>query len=587
MRVAFVWCILLMSLNGFATSVAYSSNMPQKLSDVIKPFLLKKETAPVSMSFFSLPVQPQKVDLKLQGKFELLSVEEYANLALTEQNETYNFEKRTRPNAFTNYRKLMPKIVFNFTQYENKIIPHNRGLQLTEHPHWDYFIGVGDIWQEKNESSYRISLPFTLIEKNQNCAHNGVLSFAIDTLGETSNYYYQVSSETCLYYKVDMWGLGTVSSYKESTTFNENVVNDYKQELAKRDAHSTIDSLLDKYANLDKDKLELTSLVNGTDITSYSVVINGENFRSECQTRSGPYPYCDQLILPSYSTAKSIFSGIGMMSLVKKFPTIMSEQVSDWVAECNASQWKGVTFGNLLNMTTGNYLSKSHSADEMAEHSQSFFKAKSHQSKLDYSCNTFPRKSVPGSIFVYHSADTYLLGVVLSNFVANELRVPASKFSLFDYLFVNDLWPRIGMSKVANSTRVTSNGREQPFFGYGLFFTNGDMAKITRFLYRELKTKSTLDNPMLTQVLERKTVPNELETQYSFIHYINGFWKQNVTQLLGCEKETWLPYMLGYGGIYIVLVSEDVQYFYFSDSGQFIFRDAIQELAKIMPICRS
>jgi hypothetical protein len=45
--------------------------------------------------------------------------------------------------------------------------------------------------------------------------------------------------------------------------------------------------------------------------------------------------------------------------------------------------------------------------------------------------------------------------------------------------------------------------------------------------------------------------------------------------------------MLGYGGISMVLASDELQYYYVSDSDQYIWRDAIQTLNSISPICRN
>ncbi|GIS33434.1 MAG: hypothetical protein Ct9H90mP4_13480 [Gammaproteobacteria bacterium] len=72
---------------------------------------------------------------------------------------------------------------------------------------------------------YRVSLPFTFIEKNANCVHNGVLIFDIQ-LNEISKGYFQIGGETCLYFKYDFFG--EINIEFEDKDYNEKSVNEYK-----------------------------------------------------------------------------------------------------------------------------------------------------------------------------------------------------------------------------------------------------------------------------------------------------------------------------------------------------------------------
>jgi hypothetical protein len=101
-----------------------------------------------------------------------------------------------------------------------------------------------------------------------------------------------------------------------------------------------------------------------------------------------------------------------------------------------------------------------------------------------------------------------------------------------------------------------------------------------------VESSKLLEKTKLGDLLARNKSEKDMHSQYPFIHYINGFWKRNVTLLLQCKKETWLPYMMGYGGINIVLAKENLQYYYFSDSANYLWQDAIKELDKLTPLCR-
>jgi hypothetical protein len=543
------------------------------------------------MSAFTIQGEKQALKSIQQGRFVLNSNEKKSSFRLTETSAAYQFEKRTRPEAFTKKREVLPAISFDFVRYQNKIIPLNRKLNLTKHPHWDYFVGVGNIWQEIDDGKFsRIAIPFTLVEKNQNCTHNGALSFLVDTEGRTSQFYYQISSETCLYFKIDMWGKGRVD-YQLTKLGDINLsVEYYKKTLTSQIPKQPIINLQKKEELIQLEKISLADKIKPIDMSAYGVLYNGIHYVSRCQTRNGEYPFCDQLILPSYSTAKSIFAGIGLFYLVKTYPTIFEEKVSDWVEECQGDTWRNVTFAHLLNMTTGNYQYIGHSVDESAEHSQQFFKATSHHEKITYSCQQFSRNSTPGKVFTYHSSDTYILGSALNNFILAQQKFKETNQSntVFEQVFIKKLWPHLLLSQVAYSTLKTVGNYQQAFTGYGMFFTQEDIAKLINFLINEQNRKGELLNEShLKSALQHFPSEKDMATQYQTIHYLDGFWRQNITKLLSCEKETWLPFMSGYGGIAIVFAKPNLQYYYFSDSDQHNWLSTIKELNKIIPLCRS
>jgi hypothetical protein len=152
---------------------------------------------PLSLNAMTVPEQPNPSKLRLQGSFTFSPKLGLSHLVIVDESDAYHFERKTRPDAFTSARGFLPDLSMDFVQSGQNIIPVNRALQLSEHAHWDYILGVGDIWQEQDDEGYsRISMPFTLVEKNQNCVHNGALSFLVNEQGETTDFYYQISSES-------------------------------------------------------------------------------------------------------------------------------------------------------------------------------------------------------------------------------------------------------------------------------------------------------------------------------------------------------------------------------------------------------
>lgn len=545
---------------------------------------------PLSFTALTMPEQAIPSKLRLQGSLRFSPITAFSHLAVVEQSEVYQFERRTRPEAFTPARAFLPEISINVVQSGQHIIPVKRDLQLTEHAHWDYIVGVGDIWQEAADSDYsRVSMPFALVEKNQNCVHNGVLSFLVNEHSETTDFYYQISSETCLYYKADMWGKGNVAYSQKNIENGPEVVDKYLIEQKNRFPVKPLSQLKQQFPAINLDNIALAKSIRTQDLSSVAVVLNGQQYVADCMTRFGLYPFCAQLVLPSYSTAKSIFAGIAMVYLEQRYPAIFEQRVSEWITQCDSEKWRDVTFAHLLNMSTGNYHAIGHAVDEGAEHSQLFFKAKTHKQKLQYSCEQFEHQQPPGTAFVYHTSDTYLLGSALNEYLKAQLKKqhkPATTI-VFEHVFVNQLWPLLQLSPVAFSTRKTADARQQAFTGYGLFFTRDDIAKIAHYLMNtQSRPGKHLHSKRLQKMLKHSLTGDELSTQYEFIRYHNGFWKQNITDALGCENDTWLPYMMGYGGIAIILINQNMQYYYFSDSDQYSWRDAIKELDKITPLCR-
>ena len=57
-------------------------------------------------------------------------------------------------------------------------------------------------------------------------------------------------------------------------------------------------------------------------MTAYGFVIGGVHYAGGCETRHGTYPFCDVMDLPSYSLAKSIVGGIGLMRLELLYPGV-------------------------------------------------------------------------------------------------------------------------------------------------------------------------------------------------------------------------------------------------------------------------
>ncbi|MEQ8206688.1 MAG: hypothetical protein RIA65_10970, partial [Woeseia sp.] len=102
---------------------------------------------------------------------------------------------------------IFPAAVLEWTQVDGFVLPLDQSVQRLAHPAWEIAFQTGRVWQASQDvEELQYSLPFALVERNANCTHNGVLTWAVDASGHASRVAYQIASETCAYFKFDMWG---------------------------------------------------------------------------------------------------------------------------------------------------------------------------------------------------------------------------------------------------------------------------------------------------------------------------------------------------------------------------------------------
>ena len=530
--------------------------------------------------------------LLLQGRITLLAQTKHARLSLVGSNS-----RNTDP------RRTLPNMVFDVVQSQSgEVIPLQRSLQLSDNPYWDYIVGVGKIWQDTdNKQTHIVALPFALVEKNENCVHNGIITFDIDTQDQSSGrfkseYYYQISSETCAYFKADFWGRGESKFEDKQYTNAALYLQHYQQEQQHRLNTQTLSQLSTRYPELSLAGLALTGQIKAQDMTTYGLVVNDVHYVADCPTRAGLYPFCEQLVLPSYSTAKSIFAGLSMFYLQQQYGDVFTQKVQDWVPQClgkqgrsdngQNEQWQDVTFVDLLNMSSGNYHSAAYHVDEGADATLTFFNATTHQDKLNFACGHYPHQSPAGERFVYHTSDTYLLTAALNNYLKSKR---GDKVDIFTDIVVNKIFAQLRLSALSNGSRRTQDAEKQAYGGYGLFFNTDDIAKLSLFINQQSASLATeprlLAQGPLNQALQRSAEPFGLTTDFSTIRYWHSFWARNIDSLQLCDSPTWLPFMSGYGGITIALLANNTSYYYFSDSHQYDWSSALPELAKLQSLC--
>jgi hypothetical protein len=491
---------------------------------------------------------------------------------------------------------------FQFVQNGSYLIPVQQGLVITGSAAWNYILGPGRVWQENNDKGYmRASFPFALVERNQNCVHNGEMTFLFNRKKSPniSKVRYQVTQETCLYFKLNMWGQLAATYTPGSVENTEALEKDEAAEVTNRLPTRPFSALATDYP---KSGINPDNFTQGfklpADITTYGLLINGVHYVSGCQTRYGAYAFCDNMRLPSYSIAKSTFAGLAMMLLGQQFKTaVYGQLIRSYVPQySDGGEWTNVTFSNTADMATGNYLSSGIDADESSPQERSFLTAEPYSAKIADAFTPFPHKAVPGTTWVYQTHATFILTQAMNSYLQQQQGSGADIFNAIR----DSVFKPLNMSQGSQSTLRTGNSASgKPFGGYGLFFIQDDVAKIGRFLNNSggaINGAQVLEPTRLQESLFRAANPAALgvpvpdrgmSTVPNTFRYHNFFWAKymTTTEFPQYRCNFWVSFMSGYGGNTVLLLPNGVTYYLFSDGNEFHWYTAVNEINKIAPLC--
>ena len=339
-----------------------------------------------------------------------------------------------------------------------------------------------------------------------------------------------------------------------------------------------------RFPGLDPDMIGSPLEVTPGAMSAFGLLIGDTLYAGDCPTRFGRDPYCADLPLPSYSLAKSVVAGLALMRLERLYPGARDAPISRYVPACNETRWAGVTFGDALNMATGLYSDPGFEADEGAPDLWAFMARTDHAGRIAQACGQHPRQAEPGTQWVYHTTDTYILGTALQAFWREQSgRADADFYT--DLLA--PLWRALNLSPLMQTTRRSYDDTAQPVSGWGLTLTLDDAMKLGRFLQNgaRLNGEAWADPAMMAQALQHVPGERGLQAGGPDQRYQNGFWAWNAGPALGCGQDTWIPALSGYGGITLALIPNGHIYAYFSDGREFAWRRAAQASNTIEPFC--
>lgn len=483
----------------------------------------------------------------------------------------------------------MARFDFRLVQSGNVLIPVRRGPIRGHNKAWEFILEPGRVWDEPGDHGYsRASIPFTLTERNANCMHNGVLSFLFKTGGAISRVAVEIAGETCRYSKFDMWRLDA-AHYTPGKIVNASAIAAaYASYRSHMMPTKPIADLAKVYPGSDPAQFGSPRDISPDNMTTYGVVVDGVNYVGPCSTRLGPYPYCQEIDLPSYSLAKSIFAGEASMRLALLYPGVMQKAVADYVPACaEAGTWGDVTFADALNMATGHYLSSADMADERSPGITPFFLADTYAARIHFACTHYPLKAKPGTRWVYHTTDTYILGAALRAFYRTKTRAQAN---FYKQVLVDPIFDRLHLNPAIDVILRSDDEVREPFTGWGMTLHRDDIAKLADFLSIDdgrIAGQQILDPKMLAAALQRDPRDRGLVASTPAYRYKHGFWAWNAQKALGCTEPAWIPFMSGYGGIGVAMMPDHITYYYVSDGGTFAWANAAAQANHIKPFCKT
>jgi hypothetical protein len=480
----------------------------------------------------------------------------------------------------------LPKFDFEFIQYDDYLIPVQRGLIIANHQSWNYHLEPGRVWDEAGDGDFsRASFPFALSWKGSNATLNGTMTFLFNDDG-ISKVWYQVTQETTINTSLDLWGLLDAKYHPGVVASSRQIKADFSRELSDRFPTKPIETLKKDYPAVN---LEMIGYgVSPDHMTWYAVVIDGIQYLGGCQTRYGTYPYCEYMRAPSYSTAKSSFASLALMRLNKKYQESVSDSlIKDYLPEAANSQgaWAMVTFDHALDMSTGNYQTSNRMVDEERWDTDPFWSEDYYEERLQAALD-WPSSSHPGEVWVYRTSDTFILTAAMQKYLVDKEGESADIFQFA----VDEIYQPLGMSPGVFSTARTKDDNWQglPFGGYGLWWIPDDLAKISTFLnldHGRIDQEQILDLDQLKAALQQdpqdRGVIRDGDGRYN-----NAFWADQYSSRNDPSCIFWVPHMYGYSGIVVSLLPNGIVYYYASDNQEFRTVETIQELEALKPICQ-
>jgi CubicO group peptidase (beta-lactamase class C family) len=479
----------------------------------------------------------------------------------------------TKPAAFKAAKvmgkdpKIFPGVRLSLFTQNGDLVPVERGvIRFGSMPsgssYWDLIVQPGRVWSEPGDGEWsRASFPFSLVHSIEGETHHGLATFLYNDK-EVSNLRFQIVQQTAPYYIEDYftaWGLVPTSYLPGGIDDLAQLRSDYVQEVADRfpmadwsvlEAKVGADKLTDFESAMDQDEV----LVSG-------LVVDGTFYHKPCKSAAGPLPYCDVAAFGVWSATKTLANAVALLRLAQKYgPEVFSAKVVDYVTiPATHEGWRGVTFANLLNMTSGvgfgtDKRNPNNILDGYLEGNYSeWYEAKNVQDKIRALAKTPDLPWGPGEVARYRDQDMFLLGVAMAEYLERK----SGNSNLWQML-ENEVYRPIGIHCSAINRTIESDGSKgQPLMSYGLYPTLSDIAKIATLLANKGRhgNDQLLYAPMIEKMLagtDERGLPTGESNAHGGGRYFMSLWNARYDASESCNL--YVPAAQGWGGNIVALM---------------------------------
>ncbi len=473
-----------------------------------------------------------------------------------------------------------PAWVFEFVTVGDRLAPVERDLIAPADPGSPLrvILSPGRVWREPADGGWsRAAFPFVLNTGRSNDGRNGLATFLYKDR-EVSALRLQFVQETAPRGQWDGW-VQVAATYVPGAPANAEAVRaGFERERAAAWPMLPLADLSDRVA---PDLLdEFAGLWGREHVSATGLVVDGRLYADRCPTRYGDFPYCREMRHSVYSVTKSAGAALTLLRLAEKYgPEVFAERVADHIEiAAGRDGWADVTFAHALDMAVG-VGSKMPRREAMTAR-----RAASRDERLALIFAAPDDPWPPGERLRYDGLHTFVLAAAMESYYRDRAGPDAD---LWDMVRAEVLAPIGVMQAPLLRTREPDGRRGTPIFGYGLYLTVEDAAKIA-MLYQNggrYGDAQLLYAPAVRDALFRGAadgLPSGRRSQFGSSRYHHSFW--SVAYGTGdCARQ--LPYMAGFGGNLVLLLPNGVSAIRFADGDNGELMQMIWVGAAVRPLC--
>ena len=488
--------------------------------------------------------------------------------------------------------EYFPGFAVDFFTHEDQLVPTARETILVsgEKSYWQIILSPGKIWSERgDEGMSRASFPFALVNGDFNDIHNGLATFTFDDT-RVSSLFLQVIQETSPVFKADYWGI-TAMTYSPHSLENRDVhVTRFREEVRLQVPILPFSKLRQTV-----DPLVLETFCAGItqeEISATGLLWNGTLYLQPCYTRYGEYPYCRHMRHAAYSLTKAMGALVALLRLAETYgDDVFALKVADYVPiKADHDGWADVTFADALNMATGvgdnlpervepNVM---HGDEDQAKFLD-FMRADTRKDKLAIAFSYANYPWGPGEVARYNSINTFMLSAAMDGFLKSNQGANADIWEMVRA----EVFRPIGIAYAPIMRTLETDGTPGiPCFGYGLYPTVDDMAKLSILLQNNGRHqgRQILHAGRLAEAMFQTDVtglPTGNSNAYGDFTYHLSFDGLPYKDKDGRTRR--IPFSTGFGGNHWVLLPNGIATFRFCDANKYGIDSMVDVAEAICP----